>query len=131
MSTRGFSRRDLLHLGGKVVLTVGAAKIVVALPGCGDDGGGSIDGAPPDAALPIDAYSPYGYALDDCHYVGTYHYPQSSAGSTYHYYFEHAYGCPYYLYYPYDGVYCYPVPDFVPGYYYFCFTGTYYTVTTP
>jgi hypothetical protein len=30
MSTRGFSRRDLLDLGGKLVMSIGAAKIVVA-----------------------------------------------------------------------------------------------------
>jgi hypothetical protein len=134
MSTRGFSRRDLLNLGGKLVMSIGAAKIVVTLPGCGGDSS-SVDALP---ATP-DAYYGYSYyTLDDCHAIGTYHYAQTYPGGpgyayTYHYYWTGAYGCPYD--YPYGApstLQCYPdVPDFAPGYDYFCFTGYYETITYP
>jgi hypothetical protein len=138
MSTRGFSRRDLLQLGGRLVMTVGAAKIVIALPGCGGDSG-SVD-APPH---PIDgAYAYDGYptadasypTLDDCHSFGTYDYAISSPGAppyTYHYYLLHAYGCATYVPYPGGAVYCYYIPGLMPGYDYACWNGYYVTTTTP
>lgn len=135
MSTRGFSRRDLLQLGGKLVMTVGAAKVVIALPGCGGDSS-SVDapGNPIDGPPAIDAYY-YNYpTLDDCHSFGTYDYAISYTGIppyTYHYYFQNAYGCPYYVPYPPVGTYCYYAPGFAGTYDYFCFNSYYYTVTTP
>jgi hypothetical protein len=139
MSDSGFSRRDLLRLGGKLVLTVGAAKIVVALPGCGDDGGmtphpdGKLVDAPP---MPVDAYDYYaGYVtLDECHKIGTYDYRVVYPGPpqyTYHDYFTGAYGCPNYVHPP-TNVKCYPdIPDFAPGYAYFCFTSYYFSQSSP
>jgi hypothetical protein len=132
MTTRGFSRRDLLQLGGKLVLSVGAAHIVVALPGCG--GSESRPDAPIDT--PLDAYYPGYPGLDDCHSLGTKHYAVSYNylpyyAYTYHYYFTGSYGC---AYPPYDApqLHCYyDRPDFAPGYYYFCFTNYYYTTTMP
>ena len=137
MSTKGFSRRDLLRLGGNVVLTVGAAKIVVTLPGCSFSGGNGIDAppAPIDAPVtPIDAYEYYGgyTTLDDCHKIGTYHYRIAYPPYyTYHSYWTGAYGCPGHVYSP-PNVRCYPdYPDFAPGYPYFCFTYYYTTITSP
>jgi hypothetical protein len=139
MSNSGFSRRDLLRLGGKVILTVGAAKIVVVLPGCGDDGNNppTPDAAHADAKVIMpDAYEYYpGYVpLDDCHAIGTYDYRIVYPGPpqyTYHYYFTGSYGCPYYVHPP-TNLHCYPDdPDFAPGYAYFCFTGYYLTQTQP
>jgi hypothetical protein len=135
MSTRGFSRRDLLQLGGKLVMTVGAAKVVIALPGCGDDGGGGVDAPTDGPPSAIDSsYAPT-YTLDDCYAFGTYDYAITYPGYTYHYYFTNVYGCPYYLEYPYSGVYCYldttPPNDYLPGYDYFCFFGYYTATTTP
>jgi hypothetical protein len=128
MSTRGFSRRDLLQLGGKLVMTVGAAKVVVALPGCGgDDGVDPVDAPPADACT----YDCYSYTLDDCHGVGTYDHPVVYPAYTYHYYFQDGYGCPYYLTYPQAGLYCYYEPNFVPGYDYFCFSSYYQTTSMP
>lgn|SRR5690349_12660408 len=137
MSTRGFSRRDLLQMGGRLVMTVGAAKVVIALPGCGGDSG-SVD-APPhpiDGGYGYDAYptadAAYHYAtLDDCHSIGTYDYPISYPGYTYHYYLQNTYGCPAYVPYAGYGVYCYYIPGFVPGYDYACWTGSYEIPTTP
>jgi hypothetical protein len=131
MSTRGFSRRDLLQLGGQVVLTVGAAKIVVALPGCGGDDTSATPDAPIDAATLADAYSTYGYTLDDCHYFGTYDYVLTYPTHTYHMYLYSTYGCPYYVPYAYSGVYCYYTPGLVTGYDYTCFDGYYITTTMP
>ena len=138
MSNPGFSRRDLLRLGGKLVLTVGAAKIVVVLPGCGDDGNHPpIPDAHRDAPpLMPDAYDYYpGYVtLDDCHSIGTYDYRIIYPGPpqyTYHYYFTGVYGCPNYVHPP-TNLKCYPdYPDWAPNYAYFCFTGYYQTTTTP
>jgi len=129
MSTRGYSRRELLHLGGKLVMTVGAAKIVVALPGCGGHGS-SNDVPPPDA---YDYYAGY-VPLDDCHAIGTYDYVINRPGVppyTYHYYFTGAYGCPNYVHPP-TNVHCYyDLPDFAAGYAYFCFSSYYVTHTSP
>jgi hypothetical protein len=138
MSNPGFSRRDLLRLGGKLVLTVGAAKIVVVLPGCGDDGNNP---PTPDAMrdaphIMPDAYDYYaGYVpLDDCHAIGTYDYRIVYPGPpqyTYHYYFAGAYGCPNYVHPP-TNLNCYPdYPDFAPGYDYFCFTSYYVSQSSP
>jgi hypothetical protein len=137
MSDPTFSRRDLLRLGGKLMLTVGAAKIVVVLPGCGDDGHQPPDAGPADASMP-DAYDYYaGYAtLDDCHRIGTYDYRVAYPGTpphTYHYYFTGAYGCPGYLHPP-TTLKCYadsPPQDFSPGYAYFCFRSYYMSTSTP
>jgi hypothetical protein len=139
MGDSTFSRRDLLRLGGKLVLSVGAAKIVIVQAGCGDDGGSQ----PPDAAKPVDAALPDAYdyypgyvTLDDCHRIGTYDYRVSYPGPpayTYHYYFTGAYGCPGYLRPP-TTIYCYgdqPPDDFAPGYAYFCFSGYYRSTSTP
>ena len=134
MSNSSFSRRDILRLGGKLVLTVGAAKIVVALPGCDNSTTPLPDAARPDA-MP-DAYDHYaGYAtLDDCHSIGTYDYRIShpTYAYTYHYYFTGAYGCPYYVYPLPANLKCYPdYPDFAPNYPYFCFTGYYLSTSMP
>jgi hypothetical protein len=134
MGTGGFSRRDLLHLGGKLVMTVGAAKIMVALPGCGGDDGGD---HPSDAA-PADVPSG-GYAtLDDCHAFGTYEYVYPSYPTQYYtyYYYHHyyvgAYGCPGYVYPHGSGLFCYPDEnDFAPGYSYFCYVADYGSVDYP
>jgi hypothetical protein len=138
MSNASFSRRDLLRLGGKLVLTVGAAKIVIALPGCGDDGNHPMADArmPDGTTIMPDAYDYYpGYVtLDDCHKIGTYDYRVVYPGPpqyTYHYYFTGAYGCPYYVHPP-TTVECYPdYLDFAPGYAYFCFSNYYNTATMP
>src|SRR5436190_17933048 len=111
MSDSSFSRRDLLHLGGRLLLSVGAAKIVIALPGCGDDDSGH---QPMPDAKQLDAagydYYPGYVALDDCHSVGTYEYNYVYSGTTqytYHYYWTNAYGCAYYVRPP-TTVHCYP-----------------------
>jgi hypothetical protein len=124
----------LLRLGGKLAFTVGAAKILVVLPGCGDDGSAPPDATPADA-MP-DAYDYYpGYVmLDDCHKIGTYDYRITYPGTpsyTYHQYFTGAYGCPNYIRPP-TNVKCHvDTPDFAPGYPYFCFSGYYRSTTTP
>jgi hypothetical protein len=124
----GYSRRDLLHLGGRLALTIGAAKIVVTLPGCGDDSGQGTRDAAPDVSPDGGGYA----TLDDCHAFGTYDYVTSSAGYTYHYYYTGAYGCPGYVY-PYvPGVTCYPdTHDKAPGYAYFCYATHYDYVQYP
>lgn len=107
-------------------MSVGAAKIVVTLPGCGDDGPSAVD-----APSTMDAYPTYG--LDDCHSFGTYDYQQIVPGTpryTYHRYFQNAYGCPGYVSVP--GLHCYPdTPDFAPRYSHFCFTYSYGVITSP
>ena len=129
MGTGAYSRRELLQLGGKLALTVGAAKIVVALPGCSSSARSKIDAGP-------DAFDNYpGYVtLDECHSIGTYHYAlpyPTVPPSTYHTYWTGAYGCPGYVRPP-TNVYCYTdIPDFAPGYEYFCFSGYYSLITSP
>jgi hypothetical protein len=128
-----YSRRDLLHMGGRLAMTIGAAKILITLPGCGDDdsGSGTRDGGPlPDVSPDGGGY---GYAtLDDCHAFGTYDYVITNAGYAYHYYYEGAYGCPGYVY-PYVGsLTCYPdTEDRAPGYAYFCYVSHYDYVQYP
>jgi len=128
MSSGAYSRRELLQLGGKLALTVGAAKIVVVLPGCGGS-----KHVPNIDAIPVDYYPGY-VTLDECHSIGTYHYAVAYGTlppSTYHTYWTGAYGCPGYVRPP-TNVYCYTdIPDFAPGYDYFCFSGYYTRITSP
>jgi hypothetical protein len=132
MTGRGFSRRDLLNLGGKLVMSVGAVKLVAVLPGCGGSDSTSIDAGIDAPKIRPDG----GYAtLDDCHKIGTYHYPRSYPGTypyTYHYYYSGSYGCPSYLYYGPAVLDCYPdYHDFAPGYPWFCYSSYYVTTTNP
>jgi hypothetical protein len=125
VSTRSFSRRDLLQLGGRLALSIGAAKLVIALPGCGGGGGGNADDQPPgDAGHGSSDY----YSLDDCHSLGTYHYVKHSHvgyyNYTYTYSYYHAFGCPrdeYGYVTPAAYVECYYSPGVVSGYNFFCY----------
>lgn len=105
-------------------MTIGAAKVFVALPGCGGDD----NGGPADAHVDAHIDAPAGYAtLDDCHYFGTKYLTYAYANYYnvyyyYHYTYTEAYGCPAYVYPLPGGLYCYPdVNDIAPGYSYFCY----------
>jgi hypothetical protein len=140
VSTRNFSRRDLLQLGGRLALSIGAAKIVIALPGCGGDDGGTGGG---DDQHPMDGggsgsgssyYDGY-YTLDDCHSIGTYNYVHSTYSGyyyySYHYTYTHAYACNHDGYHSTGSGYidCSIEPGFMPNYDYLCYSGYTYDVT--
>lgn len=137
VTTRNFSRRDLLQLGGKLAMTIGAAKLVIMLPGCGGGGGsGGDDGGSGDPLGPDDILADDGYHhIDDCHSFGTYHRVTRKVHDYYYYtndyYYSNALACHYDAYFYTKTAYidCYRRPGFIAGYNYFCFSDYTYDST--